>query len=67
MKIDVYINDVLREELNNKVVGFEIIDNTGGLVDSLKLSINNAKYQFWSKFLIYVLFCYFPFGQNEMI
>ena len=47
MKIDVYINDVLREELNNKVVGFEIIDNTGVRVDSLKLSINNAKYQFW--------------------
>ena len=46
MKIDVYINDVLREELNNKVVGFEIIDNTGGLVDSLKLSINNAELTF---------------------
>ena len=46
MKIDVYINDVLKSELNNKVVGFEIIDNTGGLVDSLKLSINNAELTF---------------------
>ena len=46
MKIDVYINNALKTELNNKVVGFEIIDNTGGLVDSLQLSINNAELTF---------------------
>ena len=46
MKIDVYINNALKTELNNKVVGFEIIDNTGVRVDSLKLSINNAELQF---------------------